>query len=61
MSLAFSQAAIAESNTIALDFGWALFGRPGGIVFALVVALSCLGVLTGAPLQMPLGVVPSFP
>ncbi|KAH9973240.1 amino acid permease-domain-containing protein [Lactifluus volemus] len=39
---------IARSNTVALDFGWALFGRAGGILFALVVALSCLGVLTGS-------------
>lgn len=44
-----SQAAIAKSNTVALDFGWALFGRAGGVVFAIVVALSCLGALTGAP------------
>lgn len=41
-------AAIARSNTVALDFGWALFGRAGGILFALVVAISCLGVLTGS-------------
>ncbi|KAI0297574.1 APC amino acid permease [Multifurca ochricompacta] len=42
------RAAIARSNTVALDFGWALFGRAGGMFFALVVALSCLGVLTGS-------------
>jgi len=47
--LTSSQAAIAKSNTVALDFGWALFGRAGGVVFAIVVALSCLGALTGAP------------
>jgi hypothetical protein len=47
-ALLLSQAVIAQSNTIALDFGWALFGRAGGVVFALVVALSCLGALTGA-------------
>ncbi|KAH9041337.1 APC amino acid permease [Lactarius pseudohatsudake] len=41
-------AAIAQSNTVALDFGWALFGRAGGVLFALVVAISCLGVLTGS-------------
>jgi hypothetical protein len=47
-ALLLSQAVIAQSNTIALDFGWALFGRAGGVVFALVVAFSCLGALTGA-------------
>lgn len=41
-------AAIARSNTVALDFGWAVFGRAGGVLFALVVAISCLGVLTGS-------------
>ncbi|KAH9980791.1 amino acid permease-domain-containing protein [Russula compacta] len=42
------KAEIARTNTIALDFGWALFGRAGGVLYALVVALSCLGVLTGS-------------
>ncbi|KAI0275346.1 amino acid/polyamine transporter I [Gloeopeniophorella convolvens] len=41
-------AALAHSNTVALDFGWALFGRAGGVFFALVVALSCLGAMTGS-------------
>ena len=41
------QVVIARSNTVALDFGWALFGRAGGVLFALVVAISCLGVITG--------------
>jgi amino acid transporter len=49
VTLTSSQAAIAKSNTVALDFGWALFGRAGSVVFAVVVALSCLGALTGAP------------
>lgn len=49
---ASSQAAIARTNTIALDFGWAVFGRAGGVLYALVVAVSCLGVLTGAPFIM---------
>jgi len=39
---------IARSNTVALDFGWALFGRVGGVLFAFVVAIACLGVLTGS-------------
>ena len=36
------------SNTVALDFGHAMFGRIGGIVFAIMVALSCFGALNGA-------------
>ncbi|KAI0059899.1 amino acid transporter [Artomyces pyxidatus] len=37
--------AVGASNTIALDFGQAMFGAPGGALFALVVALSCFGAL----------------
>lgn len=37
------------SNTVALDFGHAVFGRVGGIVFAVMVAFSCFGALNGAP------------
>ncbi|KAF8522271.1 amino acid permease-domain-containing protein [Hysterangium stoloniferum] len=39
---------VAKSNTIALDFGHALFGRVGGIVFACMVAFSCIGALNGS-------------
>ena len=42
------EAAIARSNTVALDFGWALFGRAGGILFSLIVVIACLGTITGA-------------
>lgn len=35
------------SNTVALDFGRAVFGRIGGIVFAVMVAFSCFGALNG--------------
>ena len=35
------------SNTVALDFGKAVFGRIGGIVFAAMVAFSCFGALNG--------------
>ncbi|KAK9451913.1 amino acid permease-domain-containing protein [Limtongia smithiae] len=36
---------IASSNTVALAFGEKVFGRPGALVFALCVALSCFGAL----------------
>lgn len=36
---------VAQSNTIALDFGRALLGPIGGAVFSLIVAVSCLGAL----------------
>ncbi|PCH38054.1 L-methionine transporter [Wolfiporia cocos MD-104 SS10] len=39
---------VGRSNTIALDFGRALFGPAGGIVFALMVAISCFGALNGS-------------
>lgn len=35
------------SNTVALDFGRALFGPAGGLLFAFMVAFSCLGALNG--------------
>lgn len=35
------------SNTVALDFGRALFGPVGGIVFSAMVAFSCFGALNG--------------
>lgn len=35
------------SNTVALDFGHAMFGSIGGSVFALIVAISCFGALNG--------------
>lgn len=40
---------IAQSNTVALDFGKAVLGPTGGIVFAVVVAVSCFGALNSKP------------
>ncbi|EPT06173.1 hypothetical protein FOMPIDRAFT_124911 [Fomitopsis schrenkii] len=39
---------VARSNTVALDFGRALFGPMGGVPFALMVAISCFGALNGS-------------
>jgi hypothetical protein len=38
---------VGLSNTVALDFGRALFGPIGGVVFAVMVAISCFGALNG--------------
>jgi amino acid transporter len=38
---------ISHSNTVALDFGRQTFGPTGGLLFALVVAVSCFGSLHG--------------
>lgn len=35
------------SNTVAMDFGRAIFGPIGGTLFALVVAFSCFGAVNG--------------
>ena len=35
------------SNTVAMDFGRALFGPLGGSLFAFLVAISCFGALNG--------------
>ncbi|KAH9001146.1 amino acid permease-domain-containing protein [Lactarius akahatsu] len=42
------KATVGLSNTVALDFGRALFGPIGGSVFAFMVAFSCLGALNGS-------------
>ncbi|KAJ7632655.1 L-methionine transporter [Roridomyces roridus] len=39
---------ISLSNTVAMDFGRALMGPIGGMVFALMVAISCFGALNGS-------------
>lgn len=39
---------VGMSNTVALDFGHALFGPAGGVVFAVMVAISCFGALNGS-------------
>ena len=44
------QATVGLSNTVALDFGRALFGPVGGAVFAAMVAFSCFGALNGTDL-----------
>lgn len=38
---------VAHSNTVGLDFGKEIFGPVGGVVFALIVAVSCFGALNG--------------
>jgi len=42
------QVTVGQSNTVALDFGRALFGPLGGTVFAFMVAFSCFGALNGS-------------
>ncbi|KAH7889240.1 amino acid permease-domain-containing protein [Phlebopus sp. FC_14] len=42
------KATVGLSNTVALDFGRALFGPIGGVVFAVMVAVSCFGALNGS-------------
>jgi len=39
---------VERSNTVALDFGRAVFGPIGGVVFACMVAFSCFGALNGS-------------
>ncbi len=41
------QATVGLSNTVALDFGRAIFGPIGGSIFAILVAISCFGALNG--------------
>lgn len=38
---------VSQTNTVALDFGSAVLGSTGGILFALIVAFSCFGALNG--------------
>ena len=38
---------VKRTNTVALDFGSAIFGTVGGIIFAFLVAFSCFGALNG--------------
>jgi len=42
------KATVASSNAVALDFGRALFGPVGGVVFSVFVAVSCFGALNGS-------------
>ncbi|KJA27182.1 hypothetical protein HYPSUDRAFT_35772 [Hypholoma sublateritium FD-334 SS-4] len=39
---------VGLSNTVAMDFGRALFGPLGGTLFAFMVAFSCFGALNGS-------------
>ncbi|KAF8956554.1 L-methionine transporter [Flammula alnicola] len=39
---------VGLSNTVAMDFGRALFGPIGGTLFAFMVAFSCFGALNGS-------------
>jgi amino acid transporter len=43
---------VSLSNTVALDFGRAIFGPIGGTVFACMVAFSCFGALNGKNLYV---------
>lgn len=38
---------VAQSNTVALDFGQVTIGRLGAVVFSTLVAISCFGALNG--------------
>ncbi|KAF8636695.1 hypothetical protein AX17_003500 [Amanita inopinata Kibby_2008] len=42
------KATVGSSNTVAMDFGRALWGPIGGSIFAFMVAFSCFGALNGA-------------
>lgn len=44
---------VSLSNTVAVDFGRALFGSAGGTLFAFMVAFSCFGALNGEPFCTP--------
>lgn len=43
--LVLPPALVSGTNTVALDFGSAIFGTTGGIVFAGLVSFSCFGAL----------------
>lgn len=40
------------SNTVAMDFGRAIFGSVGAVVFSVVVAVSSFGALSGPPTSL---------
>ncbi|KAK7467094.1 hypothetical protein VKT23_004154 [Stygiomarasmius scandens] len=42
------KAIVGLSNTVAMDFGRALWGPVGGTIFAFMVAFSCFGALNGS-------------
>ncbi|KAL0946858.1 hypothetical protein HGRIS_013025 [Hohenbuehelia grisea] len=39
---------VSRSNTVAMDFGRKLMGPVGGILFAFMIAFSCIGALNGS-------------
>ncbi|TFK29971.1 L-methionine transporter [Coprinopsis marcescibilis] len=39
---------VGLSNTVAMDFGRAIWGKAGGTIFAFMVAFSCFGALNGS-------------
>ncbi|ORY79365.1 amino acid permease-domain-containing protein [Leucosporidium creatinivorum] len=41
-------ATATASSTIGLDFGRAIAGPTGGVIFALIVSISCIGALNGS-------------
>lgn len=46
-TLCLCQGLVTLSNTVAMDFGRALFGTVGAVVFSVMVAVSSFGALTG--------------
>lgn len=44
----FGQETVQRSNTVALDFGRAIFGPLGGVLFSCLVAISCFGALNNS-------------
>lgn len=54
------QATVGRSNTVAMDFGRAVFGPVGGAVFAAMVAFSCFGALNGWYSLLYQGVICSY-
>lgn len=42
-----SPMSVSQTNSVALDFGSTVFGPMGGVIFAAMVAFSCLGALNG--------------
>lgn len=46
--VALSPEVVASSNTVALDFGHAVIGKFGGVIFSALVAISCFGALSNS-------------
>jgi hypothetical protein len=46
-TLCFCKGMVMLSNTVAMDFGRALFDTIGAVVFSVMVAVSSFGALTG--------------